>query len=477
MTVETRASGPVATFDPGRSLTEHLAAFVARTGPRDVPPEVRRQAAWWILDWLGCAVAGLATRPGGMLVRHTADQPVGIASCVGLVHGRGTQVAALHNGGVSHIVEMDDVDRASVIHPGAVVIPAALAAAERVDATGRDLLTAVVLGYEVAIRIGESVGPTHYFHWHNTATCGVFGAAAAAGWLLRLEAQQLTWALGNAGTQAGGLWEFIAEGAMSKHLHAGRAAANGVLAAELAALGFTGATRILDGRQGFFAATAPDGDPSAVTRDLGSGWKLPGVSIKPYPSCRHTHSAVDAALRLRAEHRLAAADVDRVEIGGYHSVLDLTDNPTPGHLYAAKFSVQYCVARALTDGALLLGDFTDERIAEPSVRDLMGRTSVRLDPALDARYPREFPAEVRLILRDGRTVRALVANPKGDPEAPLTTDELSAKFRGLLAGTVYEGSTQALLDAIVRLDDRPAVRGLVGSVGAGDLAPRPEEDR
>jgi 2-methylcitrate dehydratase PrpD len=466
MTVETRASGPAATSDPEGSLTERLAAFVARIGPDSVPGDVRRQAAWWVLDWLGCAVAGLATRPGRILLQHTADQPVGISSCVGLVDGRSTQVAALHNGAVSHIVEMDDVDRASVIHPGAVVIPAALATAERVDAGGRDLLTAIVLGYEVAIRVGESVGKTHYFHWHNTSTCGVFGAAAAAGWLLRLGARQLTWALGNAGTQAGGLWEFIAEGAMSKHLHAGRAAANGVLAAELAALGFTGASRILDGRQGFFAATAPDGDPSAVTRDLGSGWKLPGVSIKPYPSCRHTHSAVDAALRLRAEHRLTAADVERVEIGGYRSVLDLTDNPTPDHLYAAKFSVQYCVARALNDGALLLGDFTDERIAEPSVRDLMARTSVRLDPALDARYPREFPAEVRLSLRDGRTVSALVANPKGDPEAPLTPDELAAKFRGMLAGSAYDGATQALLDAIVGLDDRPVVRGLMGNVGA-----------
>src|SRR5206468_1592437 len=137
-------------------------------------------------------------------------------SCLGMAQGRSAQVAALHNGGLSHIVEMDDVHRASVIHPAAVVVPAALAVAEQRNSSGRDFLAAVTLGYEVAIRIGEAVGKTHYFHWHNTSTCGVFGAAAAAGWLMGLSAEQLTWALGSAGTQANGLWEFIADGAMSK---------------------------------------------------------------------------------------------------------------------------------------------------------------------------------------------------------------------------------------------------------------------
>jgi 2-methylcitrate dehydratase PrpD len=443
------------------SLTEQLGEFIVRTSAEDVVADVRARAAWWVLDWLGCAIAGLATPPGRIFLQHTAEQPAGSSSCLGLERGRSPQAAALHNGAVSHIVEMDDVDRASVIHPGAVVIPSALAVAENVGASGRALLSAVTLGYEVAIRVGESVGKTHYFHWHNTATCGVFGAAAAAGWLLGLDAQRMTWALGSAGTQAGGLWEFIADGAMSKHLHAGRAAANGVLAAELAALGFTGARRILEGRQGFFAATAPDGDPTRVTAALGDGWKLPGVSIKPYPSCRHTHSSVDAALRLRQTHDLRPADVDRVAIAAYRSVLDLTDNPAPEHLYAAKFSVQYCVARALLDGTLGLDDFTDERIREPEVRALMARTEVRLDPALDARYPREFPAEVSVTLGDGRTVRELVGSPKGDPESPLTPDELTAKFRGMLAHSVYEDRAGQLLDRIMGLEAEESVRGLL----------------
>jgi 2-methylcitrate dehydratase PrpD len=446
----------------GLSLTEQLAAFVAGVRADDVPPPVRATAAWWVLDWLGCAVAGIDTAPGRILLQHTADQPAAGVSCLGLASGRSPQVAAFHNGGLSHIVEMDDVHRASVIHPAAVVVPAALAVAEQRKSSGRDFLAAVVLGYEVAIRIGEAVGKTHYFHWHNTSTCGVFGAAAAAGWLMGLDAEHLTWALGSAGTQANGLWEFIADGAMSKHLHTGRAAANGVLAAELAAIGFTGARRILEGKQGFFAATAPDGNPAAVTAGLGSGWKLPGTSIKPYPSCRHTHSSVDAVLQLRRAYGLTAADVEHVEIDGYHSVLDLTDNPAPEHQYAAKFSVQYCAGRALTDGALLLGDFTDERIGEPALRDLMQRTTVRLDPELDARYPAEFPARVRLNLRDGRTVEQVVYSPKGDPEAPLSETELQAKFLGLVEGSYDYGASGAdLLTTIIGLDGRPDVRGLL----------------
>ncbi|MFN8522736.1 MAG: MmgE/PrpD family protein [Chloroflexota bacterium] len=457
-----RTSSAPAGATVDESITETLAQFVTECGPSDVPSTVRDQAAWWTLDWLGCAIAGLGTPPGQMMIQHTLAQPDAGCAALGLARGRSAQVAALHNGAVSHIVEMDDVDRESVIHPAAVIVPAALAVGEQLGKSGRDVLAAIALGYEVAIRVGGAVGKTHYFHWHNTATCGVFGAATAAGWLLGLDARQMVWALGSAGTQAGGLWEFIADGAMSKHLHAGRAAANGVLAAELASLGFTGARRVLEGRQGFFAATAPDGDTGRITRALGDGWKLPGVSIKPYPSCRHTHSAIDAALALRREHGVRSDDVQTVQIDGYRSVLDLTDNPSPRHLYAAKFSVQYCVARALLDGAVRLDDFSDARIFEPAASRLMGDSAVRLDPELDARYPAQFPARVTVKLRDGRALSQLVLSPKGDPEVPLSQDELTGKFTGMLRGTAYERQADWLVDQVAGLDARGDISGLLG---------------
>jgi 2-methylcitrate dehydratase PrpD len=446
---------------PDRSLTEQLAALVASTRADQIPDDVLETAAWWVLDWLGAAIAGLDSAPGRILTEHTSAQPASTSSCLGLHEGRSPQVAALHNGAVSHVVEMDDVHRAAIIHPAVVVVPAALAVAEQRGASGRDFLTAVVLGYEVAIRVGESVGKTHYFHWHNTSTCGVYGAAAAAGWLLGLDVQRMTWALGNAGTQAGGLWEFIADGAMSKFLHAGRAAANGVLAAELSSLGFTGARRILEGRQGFFAATAPDGNPAAVTAGLGDGWKLPGSSIKPYPACRHTHAAVDATLALREAHGLNNADVDRIEIDAYQSTIDLTDNPAPATPYAAKFSVQYCVARALADGAVKIADFDPVRIAEPAMRQLMQRTTVRLDRDLDARVPMQLPSRVRLVLQDGRTVEETILDAKGDPEAPLTHAELTAKFLDLVSGSPYAPRGQELVAAVTGLATRADARGLL----------------
>lgn len=446
---------------PDLSLTQQLAGLVAATRADQIPDDVLETAAWWVLDWLGAAIAGLDSAPGRILSEHTLSQPVSTASCVGLREGRSAQVAALHNGAVSHVVEMDDVHRGAIIHPAVVVVPAALAVAEQRGATGREFLTAVVLGYEVAIRVGESVGKTHYFHWHNTSTCGGYGAAAAAGWLLGLDEKRMTWALGNAGTQAGGLWEFIADGAMSKFLHAGRAAANGVLAAELSSLGFTGARRILEGRQGFFAATAPDGNPAAVTAGLGDGWKLPGSSIKPYPACRHTHAAVDATLALREAHGLNNADVDRIEIDAYQSTIDLTDNPAPATPYAAKFSVQYCVARALADGAVKIADFDPVRIAEPAMRTLMQRTTVRLDRELDARVPMQLPSRVRLMLQDGRTVEETILDAKGDPEAPLSHAELTAKFLDLIAGSPYAARGPELVALVTGLATRPDARGLL----------------
>ena len=452
---------PEATAAPDQSLSEQLAALVASTTSADVPDAVLQTAAWWVLDWLGAAIAGLDSAPGRIMLEHTTAQPAGASSCIGMADRRSTQVAALHNGAVSHVVEMDDVHRAAVIHPAVVVVPAALAVAEQIGASGRDFLTAVVLGYEAAIRVGESVGKTHYFHWHNSSTCGVFGATAAAGWLLGLDQQRMTWALGNAGSQAGGLWEFIAEGAMSKVLHTGRAAANGVLAAELGALGFTGARKILEGRQGFFAATAPDGNPSAVTAGLGEGWKLPGSSIKPYPSCRHTHAAVDATLELRGEYGIGAEDVERIEIDAYQSTLDLTDNPTPAHPYAAKFSVHYCVARALADGALRPSDFTDELIAEPAMRDLMLRTSARLDPELNALAPQRLPSRVTMQLKDGRKIEHLVLAAKGDPEAPLTERELTDKFLSLIGGSPYASRGHELVESITGLNGRANVGELL----------------
>ena len=416
-----------------------------------------------LLDWLGSALAGSRTDPGTRLLAYGDAEPEGGgASVIGGRGPRSAETAAFVNGALSHIVEMDDVDRGSVLHPGAVVIPAALAVAEVRARSGQELLSAIVAGYEVAIRIGEAVGKKHYHFFHNTSTCGVFGAAAAASWLLDLDEERTVWALGNAGTQASGLWEFNVEGAMSKHLHAGRAASNGVLAAVLAERGFTGPSRILEGERGLFRATAPDADPERVLAGIGEAkLKIHGVSLKPHASCRHTHAAIDCALALRP--RVGSERIESVQIDTYGATLALCDRPRPSTPYEAKFSLQFCVASALVRGDAGLGAFGADSIRDSRVRELASRVQARVEPAIEARYPLEWPAKVRVRFANGRTIDAETAHPKGDPELPLSASEIESKFEALAAYGGREGAVAPLVDwvrSISKLDRVRLPRGL-----------------
>jgi 2-methylcitrate dehydratase PrpD len=442
---------------PDRTLTETLAAFLSEQR-RNGPPEAALGAASsMLLDWSGSALAGCGTEVGGKLLAYAESEPEGSASIVGFGLTRSVETAALVNGALSHIVEMDDVDRGSVLHPGAVVIPAALAVAESRSKNGRELLASMVAGYEIAVRIGEAVGKKHYHFFHNTSTCGVFGAAAAASWLLGLDRERMVWALGNAGTQASGLWEFNSEGAMSKHLHAGRAAANGVLAALLAERGFTGPSRILEGERGFFRATAPDAEPEKVTQGLGdSPLKIHGVSLKPHASCRHTHSPIDCALEIR--RRIDGKSIDAVEVATYGATLALCDRPSPASPYEAKFSVQYCVAAALLRGDAGLGAFGDQALRDSSLRALTAKVRARVDPEIEARYPREWPAKVTVRLTNGESCAAETTHPKGDPEGPLTPGEIESKFLSLAAFGGREDEAALWLDWVHEMRTAERVR-------------------
>ena len=463
----TTESTETSALDASPTLTERLAAVLAPVRPEDLDPATMAEAKRFVLDWLASALAGTATPAGRILIAEGAARGPGPCAVLGVSGGRDAEPAALVNGGLSHIVEMDDLDRASVVHPGTVVIPAALAAAEETGADGRAFLAAVVVGYEAALRVGEAVGRSHYDYWQNTATCGVFGSAAAAGHVLGLDAEAMAWAFGNAGSLAAGLWQFNRDGGMTKHLHAGRAAATGLLAARLAGRGFTGARAILEGPQGFFAAMSRDADPPRVVAGLdGLGaatpWAIGRVSIKPHASCRHTHPAVDAALSLRAGlDGGALAAIRRVRVETYRTALHVTDAPAPRNAYQAKFSLQYTVAQALLEERVGLHDFAPERLDDPERRRLMERVELAVDPELDAHYPRAWSARVRLELADGSVREAEVTAPKGDPENPVTADELAAKLRDLVAGTAYAGRADELLASVDGLDGRETMRGFL----------------
>jgi len=436
--------------------------------PADLSPEDVRYAKLFVLDWLASAVAGTVTIPGRMLIDEGCERGSGPCRVLGVSGGRDAEVAALVNGGLSHIVEMDDLDRGSVVHPGTVVIPAALAACEAVDAPGNRFVLAVIAGYEAAIRVGAAVGRSHYHFWQNTATCGAFGAATAAGIAFGLDAEQMTWALGNAGSVAGGLWQFNHDGAMTKHLHAGRAASNGLLAARLAARGFTGAREILEGPQGFFAAMSSDPQPARVTAGLDRGlgtpespWKIGGVSIKPHASCRHTHPAVDAARLVREQLDGGASDIRRVRVETYGTALQITDAPHPTNAYQAKFSLQYCTAQALLHGRVGPHDFAPDRQADPSIRELMTRIDLAVDPELDRAYPAVWSARVSAERTDGSMVTVHVDAPKGDPENAVTWDEVVSKFRDLAAGTVFQNDVDRLVNDVLDLQSWKYLRGLL----------------
>ncbi len=435
-------------------LSWKLAEFIEGVRYEELPPETIRLARLAFLDWLGSAIRGGREKPAVLALRVLGAQG-GSPQATLLPAGEKTSAlnAALGNGIASHILELDDVHRGSIVHAGAVVMPAALAAVEMLHANGRKLIEAIVVGYEVAIRIGEAVSPSHYYYWHNTGTCGTFGACAAAGKLLGLDPEQMVWALGNAGTQAAGLWEFLRDGAMSKHLHPGKAAQNGLLAALLAKEGFTGATAILEGQKGFCRAMAPEFNQAPITDSLGKPpYRIEGNSFKIHSSCRHTHPAIDIVLDLCARHRLSPAQVAAIEVRTYGTALDITSNPEPATIYAAKFSLPFCVALALAQGSCGLEDFSEANLGNPEIRDLLGRVRLAVDAHLDALHPAKWPAAVTLTLTSGEVYQGRTDFPLGDPENPADAEMLMAKFRRLASQVWPEPEVEALLAGVLSLE-------------------------
>jgi len=407
----------------------------------------------YILDWLGSAYAGRDLPPVRM-IRNVARGLGGNPESTSIPDGAKTScaLAALVNGATSHVVEMDDLHRESILHPACAILPAVLALGERQHASGKELILAASAGYEVGIRVALAVGTSHYYSWHTTATCGTYGAAAGAAKLLGLNRDQFAWALGSAGTQAAGLWEFLVECAMSKQLHPGKAAMNGLLAALLAKEGFTGARRILEGDKGFFRATSKNFDEDKCTADLGKIFHTDRNSIKFHASCGHTHSAIDAVLLATGGKTLKPSDVKEIRIEVYQAAIDLLGNVEAKSPYLAKFNLPFCTATALTFGHVRLDDFDESRLANPDIRDLMAKVHFAEVPELTKLYPRKWPARVTIVLSDGRKLEAYNEYPKGDPENPLTASELVAKFKGLAGGILPGAQMDRIVDKVMSLE-------------------------
>jgi 2-methylcitrate dehydratase PrpD len=446
-------------------ITETLARFASTLTYDRLPPQAVIAAKQVFLDWLGNVYAGSVTQAGRIVAEVAAEQG-GPPEALAIGHGwRGPALAAaLTNGANCHCVEFDDIYKMAIYHPGAPTIAAALAMAERFRLDGRRLLTAIVAGYEVGTRIGEATAPSHYRYWHTTGTVGTFGAAAAAGNALGLDPVQMAWALGTAGSQAAGLWQFMEDGqTMTKPLHAGKAASNGALSALLARRGFDGATRILEGEKGFCNATSQGWSFDAVLRTLGEKWNVAHTTFKAYSSCGHTHPAIDAVLALVKEHGLTVEDVQRVEVHTYAEAIAVAGNPAPRTTHQAKFSIPYCVALALRFGRIGMNEFDQDRIGDPLTAAVMQRIRVDEDPALTAVVPGKRPAIVELEIRSGRRLQQRVDYRKGDPENPLTQEDLEAKFRLLASARLSEAQARASTRVVGELERMEDVTAIFGS--------------
>ena len=419
-------------FEPSASLTSGLVDLVSR---RQVSDADLQWCALFTLDALASIVGGSTDASARPLLDWARAEPLAPARL------------AFVYGGLSTVLELDAMHRESAVHAGTVVVPAVLALSKAMKLGGRQALTAILKGSEVAFRVGRAAGPSHYKIYQNTATCGPYGSACAAGLLLGLDASELVHALGNAGTQSSGLWEYRETGASTKQLHAGRAAEAGVIAAQLAQRGFTGPLRILEGARGFFKAACPDANPAAVLRGPDDDWALKGMSIKPWPSSRHTHPAIQAALGVASEVRGRA--IEKVDVQTYQAAVDLCGKGTVANPHQGKSSIQYCVAAALTDGSMSGGAY--EHAAFQRYQPLIARVSVRAAEPYASAYPKAWGARVSVVLQDGASASFGCENVKGDPEAPMSESEMTAKARASLAlGGVREPDTviAAVLDMI-----------------------------
>lgn len=432
------------------SLTQELASLI-RAKP--VTADDLDAAALFTLDAVANSLAGRNSAPGRILMDWW--QATGTSN-VAPEPGR----LAFLMGALCHILETDDLHRMSVVHPGCVVVPSAWALAGKHSKGGRATLTAILHGFEAATRVGMAVGSAHYRIWHNTATCGPFGSAMAAAALLNLTDAAAVDALGNAGSQSSGLWQFLETAAMTKHLHAGHAAEAGVKAAELAAFGFTGPPHILEGEKGFFKAACPDADPAAVTRDPEAPWQLTLTSIKPWPSCRHTHPVIDAGEELRARLLADGVALERigdVEASTYRAALDVCDRPVALSDYEAKFSLQHAIAASLLCPRVDFTAFGAE--ARTRCAALAARVQVEAADPWAGAYPRAWGGRVRLRLDDGTEYVAERTNAKGDPEAPLSRNDMIAKADMLLRyGNVAE--PRRIIDGVLSMADDGALPDL-----------------
>ena len=437
--------------------TRQLAGYLHQMKYDEFTPKTIEATKMAIEDFIGVSIAGSVKKESNIWKEYYSSKVTAKEAALfqaGFDRMTVEQAAAL-NAVYGHVMDMDDVNNAAITHLAVITVPTALALGQKLHKSGKDVIEAVAAGYEVGARVGEAINPSSYKYWHTTGAVGAFCAGVTAAKLLGLNEEQIINTLGSAGTQASGLWEFLASGSMSKVLHTANANLCGLRAAELAKLGFTGAPTILEGDRAFIKALAPEYDLIALTKGFGEGYRVEDNSFKPYACCRHTHSANYCVEQIMAKHNFSYEDIESIIDDTYSTAVSTTNNPYPENPYAAKFSVQFCIAAMFVLKSLSDKSFTHENINDPRIKDLMAKIKVQADEQLDKEFkldPNQWAHRLTITLKNGETIVERVNYPIGDFKNPFTWEIADNKFRLVTEEFLGEKGVDELLEKLHKLE-------------------------
>ena len=441
------------------AITQELAGYCNRMKFNDLSDEVIDCAKYRFLDWISVACRGSIEEPSQTIYRFVRELEKG----EGVIVGTGEKVpylySALANGTSSHSIEMDDVNNESSLHPGEVVFPSALATGEMAGASGKRFILAVVLGYEVMIRLGTALGPENSYKrgFHPTGTCGTFGSSVASSKILGLQEEAFLNAIGISGSQAAGSMEYLAQGAWTKPFHAGWAAHSGMVAALLSRKGYKGPSSILEGRDGFLHAYSDGADPSRVLEGVGSGFQILRTSVKTHACCRYMQPPIDAVLKIVKENNIGPEQVKKITIGVLRAGAPLIAEPieskyNPQSIVDAQFSMPFGAAAALLYGRAGLKEFQPSTIRSKPVGEMMRKVECIVDPELDRTFPQQWRATAEILTQDGKQYSTTVEYPKGDPENPLSWEEMIERFHDLTGQIMKKDQRLKIVEAVQKLD-------------------------
>ncbi len=438
-------------------VVERFAEFAQNFRAQPIPPQALHHAKRAVIDWYAALLPGAVAAPATLLEKALAEDLDRGGASLALGRKATARTAALINAAAAHTMEVDDIYREAIYHPGAPTIAAALAVAQESGASGETFLRGVIVGYEISTRIGAAMGRAHYRYWHNTGTIGSFGAAAAAAAIYGLDAKRFAHALATVTTFAAGLQQAFRMDSMSKPLHAGHAAQSGLLAALAAREGVTGSLDVIEGEAGFGRAMGSGPDWDQATATLGTDFHITRMTFKNHACCGHTFAAIDGALELQRRLGVEAGDIAHLDVGTYRPALEVAGYEHPTTPAEARFSLKYVVATALTHGSVRLAAFEPARLFDPATLALMGKIRLSVDTELDASFPGQRAARIAIETKDGLRGEYLQPTRKGDPDMPLSDAELEEKFLELAAPIQGDAAAHALVARLWALENSPSV--------------------